>query len=75
MNPKMPPSSLVQRVYAVLQGNRERLRAEFVRLLHEKVGPHYEVRPLEELEETSGRAMAAYLAAVGAGDWTPMDTF
>ncbi len=75
MTPRDPPSALAQKVLTVLQGNRDRLRAEYVRILHEKVGPHYEVRPLDELEGTAGLALAAYLAAVGAGDWGPMDSF
>jgi signal transduction histidine kinase/CheY-like chemotaxis protein len=59
----------------VLQEHREALAADYTRILHERVGPHYGTRPAEELEGTTESAMAAYLAVLGVGDWGPMQVF
>jgi signal transduction histidine kinase len=62
-------------ICAVLQARRREIQEEYVRVLREQVGPHYALRPVEELSETTERSVAAYFAILCAGDWGPMEAF
>jgi len=75
VSPRRSVSPLAERVFAALHAKRQALGADYVRILHERVGPHYGTRPTEELAGTTESSMAAYLAVLGAGDWGPMDAF
>ncbi len=72
---RKPVSPVSERLFQVFQAQRESILREFVEILHDKIGPHYKTRTVEELEGTTEGAVASYLAVLGSGDWGPMEAF
>ena len=62
-------------VCALLQARRRDIHDAYAQMLKAGAGPHYSTRPEEELWETTGRSIVAYLAVLCAGDWGPMEAF
>lgn len=61
-------------VCRILSARRREIHEVFKARMPE-AGPHYSTRPPEELAETTGQAVAAFLAVFCADDWGPMDAF
>ncbi|MBI5015271.1 MAG: response regulator [Deltaproteobacteria bacterium] len=62
-------------VCALLQSKRQEIQEEYVRVLRDEIGPHYSLRPVEELRDTTRSSVAAYFAILCADDWGPMESF
>ena len=75
MTPRAPLAPIAEEVCRLLQEKRSHIQGEYLRILKADVGPHYAIRPEEELRETTAQAVAAYLAALCTGDWAPMGAF